>query len=572
VDLTQKMMRVSRLFADNRDVDAKTLLVDILKTHADELSAEMLMQIQELAGLGQEIWEPFPGPQVQALDCKADELFYGGAAGGGKSDLLIGLSLTAHKHSIIYRREGTQLVGILQRMGQIIGDRKGLNGQDKIWKHGNRLIEFGAVKDLGSEEKYQGRPHDLKGFDEITHFIQEQYTFLNGWKRSADPKQRVRTVATGNPPTRPEGIWVKKYWGPWLDRNNPLYNKIEPAELAYYYRDHEGNMQFLREYDEVKDKDGEIIKPRSLTFIPSKVEDNPVYMETGYKQQLQSLPEPLRSQMLKGDFEAFSDDDPFQVIPTNWIAAAQERWTKKTTAMEKGPMDALGVDPARGGMDNTVICKRYGYWYDELKLYPGGSTPNGQTVVSLIVAERKDAAPIIVDVIGVGASVVDIADMQGLDVRGWNNSEGAPGMIDRLRFVNKRSWVYWNMRTLLDPEKETGIALPPDDDLLAELAAHKFSMTPRGIQVWPKDKVKEAIGRSPDKADAVVMASVETPKRGQSRAGHNSLLAARDAMAKAAFTEELGKIAGRKVTAAELAEHFGDDGDVTIPDDYNPYY
>jgi hypothetical protein len=39
---------------------------------------------------------PNVGPQTEAYFCEADELFYGGQAGGGKTDLLIGLALTAH--------------------------------------------------------------------------------------------------------------------------------------------------------------------------------------------------------------------------------------------------------------------------------------------------------------------------------------------------------------------------------------------------------------------------------------------------------------------------------------------
>jgi hypothetical protein len=60
----------------------------------------------------------------------------------------------------------------------------------------------------------------------------------------------------------------------------------------------------------------------SRTFIPSRVSDNPYLMGTGYMTQLQSLPEPLRSQMLYGDFKAGVQDDPWQVIPTAWVEAA----------------------------------------------------------------------------------------------------------------------------------------------------------------------------------------------------------------------------------------------------------
>lgn len=519
-------------------MDGLNELIAGLKEVYPYLTDEEKAEVDELI-LGFDIWSAFPGPQTAALNSDADELFYGGAAGGGKSDLLIGLALTQHKHSIIYRREATQLVGILQRMAQIIGSRDGYSGQDKIWSFDGRLIEFGAVKDLGSEEKYQGRPHDLKGFDEITHFIESQYNFLNGWKRSSDPKQRVRTVATGNPPTRPEGLWVKKFWGPWLDRTNPMYNKVEPGELAYYFRDEHGRMVFLREQEPQSDSEGELIIPRSITFIPSKVEDNPVYMATGYKQQLMSLPEPLRSQLLRGDFEAFSDDDPYQVIPSRWIREAMDRWQPRMTKAEKGEMHAMGVDPARGGMDNTVIVRRHDNWYDEILLYPGGDTPDGPTVTGLVVANRKDDAPVVVDVIGIGASVVDDAVGQGLHVIAWNNSHKAPEIINGLRFKNKRSWVYWHLREQLDPSNQMGIELPNDDDLFAELAAHTFTMTPGGIQVDPKDKVKEKIGRSPDRADAVAMASVDIPKRTKGRAHMHGI-------------PDIGE-------------------DRTIPDDWDPY-
>ena len=46
-------------------------------------------------------WVPNPGPQTEAFFSKADEVFYGGQAGGGKTDLLLGLALTAHTKSLV---------------------------------------------------------------------------------------------------------------------------------------------------------------------------------------------------------------------------------------------------------------------------------------------------------------------------------------------------------------------------------------------------------------------------------------------------------------------------------------
>ena len=57
------------------------------------------------------LWTPLPGPQVAALDSPADELFYGGSAGGGKSDLLLGYGLTRARHGIVFRRQFRQLLG-----------------------------------------------------------------------------------------------------------------------------------------------------------------------------------------------------------------------------------------------------------------------------------------------------------------------------------------------------------------------------------------------------------------------------------------------------------------------------
>ena len=54
-------------------------------------------------------WIPSPGPQTMAYHCKADILLYGGEPGGGKSSLLLGLSLTQHKRSLIMRRQYTDL-------------------------------------------------------------------------------------------------------------------------------------------------------------------------------------------------------------------------------------------------------------------------------------------------------------------------------------------------------------------------------------------------------------------------------------------------------------------------------
>jgi len=469
------------------------------------------------------IWNPQEGPQTDAYYSKADIVGYGGAAGGGKTDLEIGLALTQHKRSIIYRHDGTQLQGIYDRMEEIIGDRDGFSEQIKKWRHNGNLIEFGGVcaKPL-DYKKYQGRPHDLKCFDEVTEMPEYVVRFLMGWQRSSDPDQRCRVLMAFNPPTTSDGRWVIDFFGPWLNKKH--INPAKPGELRYYTTI-DGKDQELPNGDLVE-VDGEMVQPLSRTFIPAKVEDNVYYMESGYKSTLQALPEPLRSQMLKGDFSAGMEESPWQVIPTKWVEAAMERWEPLT---HKVPMDSMGVDVARGGRDFTVISKRHGNWFDKLVKYPGTETPDGPITAGLVINERRDKAPVHIDVIGWGSSPYDFLKENGVHVIPINSAEGAKdkkgnpllSKEGEMKFINVRAWLWWRMREALDPANGELISLPNDDDLLIQLTCLTWSFTKQGIKVESKEDVYDRIQRSTDDADAIIYANVDTPKSVKSRQAIN---------------------------------------------------
>jgi hypothetical protein len=271
--------------------------------------------------------------------------------------------------------------------------------------------------------------------------------------------------------------------------------------------------------------DGEPVTPMSRTFIPARVEDNPYYMATGYKRVLQSLPEPLRSQMLKGDFEAGLGDDAFQVLPTPWVEACQERWILRQgdmLALDKRPaMDAVGCDPARGGDDRTIIGRRHGAWFDELLEYPGSATPDGPVVAGLIIGAMRDRAPVHVDGIGIGASVYDFLADAGVHVLSIISSAKAENMLDisgMLGFANLRSALWWKFREWIDPANGHQVCIPPDRDLKIELCTPRFRVRSGKIQVESKDpdsefSMWERLGRSPDKADTIIYTSINTPKR-----------------------------------------------------------
>lgn len=448
-------------------------------------------------------WEPLPGPQTAAYYSPADILFYGGQAGGGKTDLVLGLSLTAHHRAIVFRREYKQLKAIEDRAREIIQDRGSYNSSEKIWTLPHRRLEFGAVQNAGDEQGFQGRPHDLKAFDEITHFLEAQFRFLIGWLRSPNKKQRKRVVCTGNPPLSAEGDWVLTFFGPWLDDHHP--NPADPGELRFYTTI-DGKDVEVPNGEPIK-HGTEILIPLSRTFIPASIDDNPYLLDTGYKTQLQALPEPLRSKMLYGSFKAGREDHERQVIPTAWVQAAQERWKQRTKP--DIPMTSLGVDVARGGKDKTVLAPRYANWFDWTKPYPGTSTPDGPAVAGLVMLMvRGTGAVVNIDVIGVGSSPYDALKQVHPKTVPMNSAEASEktDKSKQLRFVNQRAEWWWIMREALDPETGDDLALPPDRELLADLCAPRWELKARGIQIESKDDVIKRIMRSPDKGDAVVYA------------------------------------------------------------------
>lgn len=471
-------------------------------------TAEERDEINRLLTVHAPLWVPQLGPQAQALNSPADILFYGGQAGGGKTDLLLGLAAQYQEQSIIFRREAVQLIGIEKRMTQIIGHRKGYNSTDGVWHlPGNRILELGSVKDPDDWMKYQGRPHDAKLYDEITHFLRSQFLTLNGWMRTDNPKVRQRVVAAGNPPTDTDGEWVIEYWAPWLELNHP--NPAKPGELRWFITNGEGEDQEVPGPQPVKVK-GRFVQPKSRTFIPSAVNDNLYLMKTGYADTLMALPEPLRSMMAEGKFDAGRADHVWQIIPTAWVEAAMARWTPG--AAGKGPMTRLGFDVARGGQDRSTAARRHTNWIDELVTVPGVVTNDGPKAAGIVAPLLRDRSPVSADAIGVGSSAVDF--MRGLNMRvsAVVMSEGSTSRTKTgdLFFKNKRAELYWRLRESLDPNGPDPLALPPDKELKSELIAHRYKIVQMGnnragILVRDKDEVREILGRSPDKADAVVM-------------------------------------------------------------------
>lgn len=432
---------------------------------------------------------------------------YGGSAGGGKSDLALGLAFTKFYKSIIFRREHTQLKDLVMR-GDAIQDGRCvfISGEKKRWSTPDgRMAELGAAQYERDVAAYKGRPRDLLAIDEAADFTEYQVRFLSGWLRTDRPEIKPLLLLTFNPPTSPEGEWIIRYFAPWID---PSYAgvKAEPGELRWYIRHDDKDVEVESSAPTVIDD--VTYTPQSRTFFPARVEDNPAYMATGYDKQLESLPEPLRSQLRFGDFGVSVRDDIWQAIPTQWVIDAQNRWLQ----MSKPELSlrAIGVDPSRGGADETAISKLYGTWFDEIIAIAGVDVPDGSTGARYVTdALGNETADVFVDVIGYGASVYDhLKVLPGVNAYPINVGEGSreTDKTGRYGFTNLRSEIIWKFREALDPASGENIALPPNSQLRTDLRAPRYSIIGGKIKIESKDDVKKRIGRSPDYGDAVLLA------------------------------------------------------------------
>lgn len=475
------------------------------------LSPEKQRKLAEMPAIKERLgrWQPNPGPQTDAYRCKADILLYGGQGGGGKSDLGLGLAFTAHKRSLILRRKYANLSALTERAVSINGSRDGFNGSPPplLRTKDGRYIQFGANQHPGDEQDWQGHPFDLKYFDEATQFHESQIRFHLGWLRSTEEGQRVRAVLGSNPPLDADGDWIIGMFRPWLDVTYP--KPAKPNELRWFVTAPDGSDLEVDGPEPIQLPGAEAPAiPMSRTFIPAALRDNPYLVNTGYQANLDGLPEPIRSAVRDGNFMAARQDAEWQVIPTQWLIDAQARWSP--SGFRDFTMTAMAYDPAGGGADAAELSWRHGGWYAPIVTAKGAETADGSISAAHIVKHRRDNAPVIVDVGGGygGAVTLRLKD-NGVPHIGFNgaNSTSAHTRDGKLKFANKRAEAWWRFREALDPDQEGGsvIALPPDSEMRADLAAPTYDVSARGIIIESKDELRKRLGRSPGKGDAVVM-------------------------------------------------------------------
>ncbi len=252
---------------------------------------------------------PNPGPQTAVLACAADEILYGGAAGGGKSMALL-LAALRHIHrptyrAILLRRQGPQLKRTLIAKSKELYPRLFPRGQVR-WRASDRLwifpsgatIELAAADKEQDIERYLGSEASFLGWDELTTFTRYQYTYMLSRLRTTDPLIPLRVLSTSNPGSVGHD-WVLSRWAPFLyPPGHSEYDgpRAAPGEV----------LSFLP----IGDSDEERVVPLgtpgalSRTFFPAKVADTPQLGPEYEAKNLSGLDRLTRKRLKDGDWMA----------------------------------------------------------------------------------------------------------------------------------------------------------------------------------------------------------------------------------------------------------------------------
>jgi hypothetical protein len=310
-------------------------------------------------------WRAQLGPQLTAIRKPwVEELLYGGAVFGGKSDFLLGdfaqdipTEYGAHWHGILFRRTYPQLEELISRSKEIypawfgLDFAKAWSASTKTWTWPNgATLKLRFMQSDDDWQEYWGHAYTWIGWDELALWASSvPYMRMKARLRSAHPIPYKRIRASANP-GGPGHHWVKKYFG--VDRFPLGSESIEPGDGSGMRR----------------------------MFIRSRLTDNQIGLKNdpAYSARLEGLGSPELIRALKeGDWNIiagafFPEFDiakhvivPF-TIPNHWVRYRSMDWGSAAPfavhwwAVSDGEVEHI----PRG----ALVC--YREWY--------GATPDDQ--------------------------------------------------------------------------------------------------------------------------------------------------------------------------------------------------
>ena len=282
------------------------------------------------------VWSPTP-KQALLLSCPVYEVMYGGAKGGGKSDVilvdfLVQLSAATEAwkktgigskgRAVLFRKEFPRLKDLINRshwLFPVIDRGVQWKESDHSWTFpcGYRF-EFAHLNDPTAHQNYQGQEISALYIDQAEEIPEEQYRFLKLQVRSSDPilQPLARIRLTANP-MGAHAQWVKdRFVAPERNGFKVISEIIETSR-------------------------GPVKRDR--VFIPATLRDNP-HLPPEYEAELLTAPDHYKRAFFDGDWDvtpgSFFGDvfdprihvvDPFE-IPTHWEVFRGADWGSRAPA------------------------------------------------------------------------------------------------------------------------------------------------------------------------------------------------------------------------------------------------
>ena len=249
-----------------------------------------------------------PGPQTDFRDCKADILIFGGQAGGGKSYSLL-MEPIKYVHmtgfpAVIFRRTFTQIKsagGLWEDSEELYPLLGGQPVETKLlWTFSSGAsIKFAHMQHEKDRKQWDGAQIAFIGFDQLESFTEKQFTYLMSRNRSmCGVMPHIR--ATCNP--APDH-WLRDWLDWWIgDDGFPIYSR---SGILRYFVNVNGVREWADTAEELIEQFGKDVKPRSFTFIPSRVTDNRILMKQNpeYLATLEGLPPAERARLRDGNWD-----------------------------------------------------------------------------------------------------------------------------------------------------------------------------------------------------------------------------------------------------------------------------
>jgi predicted phage terminase large subunit-like protein len=325
------------------------------------------------------VLKPQPGPQSMFVGTSADIALGGGAAGGGKTWSLLFEPILHHLYvprfgGVIFRRNTTQIRnkgGLWDQSRELYGPLGAHPREATLeWIFSSGItMKFAHLEYENTVFDWQGSEIPYLAFDEVTHFSRFQFFYMLSRNRSTcGVRPYVRMTCNPDPDS-----FIREIVDWWIDENGwPIPQR---SGVLRWFVVMDDKIEWGATKQELIKKFGPSSLPLSFTFIPAKLEDNPILMkkDPGYPAKLNALSKVDRMRLKEGNWNIrptagmYYKRQWFQVIdaiPGGWIRQVRF-W------------DRAATQPTPQNPDPD--------WTRGLKL---AMYPNGKFVVVNLVSER----------------------------------------------------------------------------------------------------------------------------------------------------------------------------------------